>query len=127
MEQQGCAPYPHGNHPLKFQYSGSLEELGGDALRTQVPHHVKQLSCELQEIRTLSSDFRTIYCMVVKNQVGSELSYLPASLREYVASPAGRYDNPILTRFLAPIDCSEIPALAIVTLFLAEGEESTGL
>ena len=26
-------------------------------------------------------------------------------------SLAGRYDNPILTRFLAPIDCSKIPAL----------------
>ncbi len=25
---------------------------------------------------------------------------------------AGRYDNPIPTRFLAPIDCLKIPALA---------------
>ncbi len=25
--------------------------------------------------------------------------------------PVGRYDNPIHTRLLAPIDCSEIPAL----------------
>ncbi len=24
---------------------------------------------------------------------------------------AGRYDNPVSTRFLAPIDCSKIPAL----------------
>jgi hypothetical protein len=28
-----------------------------------------------------------------------------------VCSLAGRYDNPIPTRFLAPIDCSKIPAL----------------
>jgi hypothetical protein len=27
-----------------------------------------------------------------------------------VCSLAGRYDNPILTRFLAPIDCLKIPA-----------------
>jgi hypothetical protein len=29
----------------------------------------------------------------------------------YVAWRAGRYDNPIPTRFLAPIDCSEIQVL----------------
>ncbi len=28
-----------------------------------------------------------------------------------LCSLAGRYDNPITTRFLAPIDCSKIPAL----------------
>jgi hypothetical protein len=28
------------------------------------------------------------------------------------ASRAGRYDNPIPTQFLAPIDCSKIPALS---------------
>jgi hypothetical protein len=27
-----------------------------------------------------------------------------------LCSLAGRYDNPILTRFLAPIDCLKIPA-----------------
>jgi hypothetical protein len=34
------------------------------------------------------------------------LSYRPASLCLLV----GRYDNPIPSRFLAPIDCSKIPA-----------------
>jgi hypothetical protein len=27
------------------------------------------------------------------------------------ASLSGRYDNPVPTRFLAPIDCSKIPSL----------------
>jgi hypothetical protein len=27
-----------------------------------------------------------------------------------LCSPAGQYDNPIPTRFIAPIDCSKIPA-----------------
>jgi hypothetical protein len=31
-------------------------------------------------------------------------------------SPAGRYDNPIPTRFLAPINCSKIPAQPIASL-----------
>jgi hypothetical protein len=30
-----------------------------------------------------------------------------------LCSLAGRYDNPIPTRFLAPIDCLKIPALEI--------------
>jgi hypothetical protein len=30
-----------------------------------------------------------------------------------IRAPAGRDDNPILTRFLAPIDCSKIPAQEI--------------
>ncbi len=45
--------------------------------------------------------------MGAKNRVGTELSDRPASLY----SLAGRYDNPFPTRFLAPIDCSKIPAL----------------
>ncbi len=32
-----------------------------------------------------------------------------------LSSLAGRYDNPIPTRFLAPIDCSKIPALPSVS------------
>jgi hypothetical protein len=35
-----------------------------------------------------------------------------------LCSLAGRYDNPILTRFLIPIDCFKIPALYSVQLFL---------
>ncbi len=31
-----------------------------------------------------------------------------------LCSLAGRYDNPIPTQFLAPIDCSKIPALALL-------------
>jgi hypothetical protein len=45
--------------------------------------------------------------MGARNRVGTELSYRPASL----LSLAGRYDSPIPTRFLTPIDCSKIPAL----------------
>ncbi len=41
-----------------------------------------------------------------RNRIGTELSSLPARLY----SLAGRYDNPIPTRFLAPIDCYKIPA-----------------
>jgi hypothetical protein len=38
-----------------------------------------------------------------------------------LCSLAGRYDNPIPTRFIDPIDCSEIPAL------LLQGSEREGL
>ncbi len=41
--------------------------------------------------------------MVARNRVGTELSYRPASL-------AGWKDSPIPIRFLAPTDCSKIPA-----------------
>jgi hypothetical protein len=44
--------------------------------------------------------------MGARNQLGTELFYRSASL----SSLAGRYDNPIPTRYLAPIDCSKIPA-----------------
>ncbi len=39
----------------------------------------------------------------------------PVFLNVYVAQESipGRYDNPIPTRFLAPIDCLKIPALVI--------------
>ncbi len=33
-----------------------------------------------------------------------------------LCSLAGRYDNPIPTRFLAPIDCLKIPALKAVCI-----------
>jgi hypothetical protein len=39
--------------------------------------------------------------------IGTELLYRPPSL----LSLAGKYDNHIHTWFLAPIDCSKIPAL----------------
>jgi hypothetical protein len=40
-----------------------------------------------------------------------------------LCSLAGRYDNPIPTRFLAPIECLKIPALFnYVQTKLAEGE-----
>jgi hypothetical protein len=45
--------------------------------------------------------------MGARNRVGIGLSYHSASL----FSLAGRYDNPIPTRFLARIDCLTIPAL----------------
>jgi hypothetical protein len=35
-----------------------------------------------------------------------------------LCSLAGQYDNPILTRFLAPIDCLKIPALVMFTFCL---------
>ncbi len=44
--------------------------------------------------------------MGARNRAGTELSSRPARL----CSLAGRYDNPIPTRFLAPIDCYKIPA-----------------
>ncbi len=59
--------------------------------------------------RKLMSSFQ---CWILKqstgarNRVGTELSSRPARL----CSLAGRYDNPIPTRFLAPIDCYKIPA-----------------
>jgi hypothetical protein len=69
--------------------------------------------------------------MSARNQVGKGMSYRPASLcslptqfqtrfLELIPLPivvlkfstlAGRYDNPIPTRFLAPIDCLKISAL----------------
>ena len=59
-----------------------------------------------------------------RNRVGIGLSYRPARLRRLAESIprllkslkipplAVRYDNPIKTRFLAPIDCSKITAQA---------------
>jgi hypothetical protein len=44
--------------------------------------------------------------MEARNRVGTKLSYRPASL-------CSRYDNPIPTRFPAPIDCSKITALIL--------------
>ncbi len=41
-----------------------------------------------------------------RNRVGTGLSLRPAGLHRQ----AGRYDKSVLTRFLAPIDCSKIPA-----------------
>jgi hypothetical protein len=58
-----------------------------------------------------------------RNRVGIGLAYRPAKLHRLAESIpgllkslkipflAGRYDNPIPIRFLAPIDCSKIPAL----------------
>jgi hypothetical protein len=38
-----------------------------------------------------------------------------------LCSLAGRYDNPIPTRFLAPIDCLKIPALGIFRVAVGKG------
>ncbi len=51
-------------------------------------------------------------CMWAKKRIGIGLSYRPAKLHRL----AGRYYNPIPTQFLAPIDCSEIPALFLFGL-----------
>jgi len=37
-----------------------------------------------------------------------------------LCSLAGRYDNPIPTRFLAPIDCLKIPAQKVGRIFVVE-------
>ncbi len=50
--------------------------------------------------------------MGARNREGIGLSYRPAKLHRL----AGRYYNPIPTQFLAPIDCSEIPALLLFGL-----------
>ncbi len=60
--------------------------------------------------------------MGARNGVGTELSYRPASL----CSLAGRYDNPIPSRFLALIDCSKIPALAAL-IYLYKKKKKRGL
>ncbi len=44
--------------------------------------------------------------MILRNQ------FLPAVLY----SLAGRYDNPIPTQFLAPVDCLKIPALKVTRI-----------
>ena len=44
--------------------------------------------------------------MGARNRIGIGLSYRPARLHRL----AGRYDNAVPTRFLAPIDCSKIRA-----------------
>jgi hypothetical protein len=77
----------------------------------------------------------------VRNQVGIRLSYRPIrlhSLADFVLLEsilelpkslqirilAGRYDNPLPTRFLAPIDCSKIPAqCTLQSLELIKGLE----
>ncbi len=41
---------------------------------------------------------------------GAQESIPRKQFRQAVCSLAGRYDNPIPTRFLAPIDCLKIPA-----------------
>jgi hypothetical protein len=59
------------------------------------------------------------------NFEGSQESILRKKIPPVVCSLAGRYDNPIPTRFLDPIDCSKSPALVgrydnpIPTRFLA--------
>jgi hypothetical protein len=78
--------------------------------------------------------------MGTRNRVGIGLSYRPARLHSpgrigslesilgllkslKIRALAGRYNNPIPTRFLAPIDCFKIPAqelfscICIVTIF----------
>ncbi len=44
-----------------------------------------------------------------------------------LCSLAGRYDNPIPTRFLAPIDCLKIPALSPNTWIGKKGTSETAL
>ncbi len=58
-------------------------------------------------------NFRTIQ-MGARNRVGTELSYRPASLCTVLAV---RYDSPIPTRFLAPLDRSKIPSTVYSILF----------
>jgi hypothetical protein len=53
----------------------------------------------------LSRYFQTF--MEPRNQFQGMNSASPCSL-------AGQYDNPILNRFLAPIDCLKIPALTML-------------
>jgi hypothetical protein len=78
-------------------------------------HHVYNVQsdqiCKL--LRSLGIDSKeSIPPAYVAWRAGTTTLFLlgidPASL----CSMAGRYDNPIPTRFLAPIDCSKIPALS---------------
>jgi hypothetical protein len=73
--------------------------------------------------------------MGARNRVEIELKYrlaarlhrlaesIPGLLKSLkIPSLAGRYDNPVPIRFLAPIDCSKIPAKASYAKF----EKSSG-
>jgi hypothetical protein len=58
--------------------------------------------------QTFISDMET-RARIFKKRIDSNEPIPPGCV---VCSLAGRYDNPIPTRFLAPIDCLKIPALA---------------
>ncbi len=57
---------------------------------------------------------------VFLNVYGAQKS-IPRNSFRHPCSLAGRYDNPIPTRFLAPMDCLKIPAQATL-LINAEAE-----
>ncbi len=90
------------------------------------------VSCSSPTLKNVAKNSAGIleHSVGARNRVGIVLSYRPASdgifkllrspginfkesiLLVYVCSLAGRYDNPIPIRFLAPIDSSKIPSLA---------------
>jgi hypothetical protein len=55
---------------------------------------------------------------VFLNVYGAQESIPRNEFRQPISSLTGRYDNPIPTRFLAPIDCLKIPALMYSTTWL---------
>jgi hypothetical protein len=74
---------------------------------------------------------KTILCLspsILFGSDGKEIRYgIFTSLRSpgidstSLCSQAGRYDNPIPSRFLAPIDCSKIPAQSCNRVFVPAG------
>jgi hypothetical protein len=87
-------------------------------------HHVIQYTrCKIRFLNAacVSADFVTVFVTVeqcwnfrtISGGLGTELSYWAAS----ICILAGRYDNLVPTRFLAPIDCYKIPA-EVYTLYL---------
>jgi hypothetical protein len=56
------------------------------------------------------------------NVYGAQES-IPRNEFRHLCSLAGRYDNPIPTRFLAPIDCLKIPALSACQLMPLQGQQ----
>jgi hypothetical protein len=87
----------------RFQGSGYLSYRPASLLRLAESIPWNKI---LGSIKVKKSGSELNIFMGVRNRVETELSYRPDSL----CSLAGRNENPIPIRFLAPIDSSKIPA-----------------
>jgi hypothetical protein len=78
----------------------------------------------LKERHRIYKNFKAVYVLTKILLLGDIFAFLRSlgidskeSILPAYASLAGQYDNPITFRFLAPIDCSKIPALEPLTVY----------
>jgi hypothetical protein len=86
---------------------------------SNIGHNVKKYLKELQYLGWGGEGIKRRYFSTCKEPRNPFQGIDSASL----CSLAGRYDNPIPTRFLVPIDCSKIPPQILVPFHLSHKQE----